>query len=448
MLLSFSKILFGSSYAAPLAIMSVIVGMMLLDTSLGKTSIFFGQSAPSWKIPLFVFITATLVVGQFLLLEFTRRKSKDIRTKGEMRLNLIHKNVLTVQIILTSILVFVTSEVVALMLYNMDLLIISTSLSYGLAITMMMLLAKRFFSWFRQSRHIIILIYGLSFMLLAANAAFTLILVDLVLPERPSVIVPHIGGTIMFLPGSLNASLNFAQTITLILGFILTWCATAMMLHNYSHRLGMLKYWIIISIPLLYFLSQFLSLFLNLFAPLVTLDPVYFSIFLTLVFTYAKPAGAILFGFTFWIIARRISSNTTVADYMVISSYGIVLLFISNQASLLPSGPFPPFGLNTTLFMGLSAYMVLVGIYSSAVSVSQDIQLRKLIRSYTSTEARLLDSIGYAQMERELEKKVLLLTRQTQKNMKDEYRIESSLTEDDVKQYLGEVIKEIKRDPE
>jgi serine protease inhibitor ecotin len=89
-----------------------------------------------------------------------------------------------------------------------------------------------------------------------------------------------------------------------------------------------------------------------------------------------------------------------------------------------------------------------VGIYSSAVSVSQDIQLRKLIRSYTSTEARLLDSIGYAQMERELEKKVLLLTRQTQKNMKDEYRIESSLTEDDVKQYLGEVIKEIKRDPE
>ena len=172
MLLSFSRILFGSSYAAPLAIMSVIVGMMLLDTSLGKTSIFFGQSALSLKIPLFVFITATLVVGQFLLLEFTRRKSKDIRTKGEMRLNLIHKNVLTVQIILTSILVFVTSEVVALTLYNMDLLIISTSLSYGLAITMMILLAKRFFSWFRQSRHIIILIYGLSFMLLAANPAY------------------------------------------------------------------------------------------------------------------------------------------------------------------------------------------------------------------------------------------------------------------------------------
>ena len=98
--------------------------------------------------------------------------------------------------------------------------------------------------------------------------------------------------------------------------------------------------------------------------------------------------------------------------------------------------------------MGLSAYMVLVGIYSSAVSVSQDIQLRKLIRNYTSTEARLLDSIGYAQMERELEKKVLFLTKETQKNMKDEYRIESSMTEDDVKQYLGEVIKEIKRDSE
>ena len=38
-------------------------------------------------------------------------------------------------------------------------------------------------------------------------------------------------------------------------------------------------------------------------------------------------------------------------------------------------------------------------------------------------------------MERELEKKVLFLTKETQKNMKDEYRIESSMTEDDVKQY-------------
>ena len=49
---------------------------------------------------------------------------------------------------------------------------------------------------------------------------------------------------------------------------------------------------------------------------------------------------------------------------------------------------------------------MLIGNYSSAVSVSEDSKLRNLIRNFTVKESRLLDSIGTAQMEREIDQEL------------------------------------------
>ena len=57
--------------------------------------------------------------------------------------------------------------------------------------------------------------------------------------------------------------------------------------------------------------------------------------------------------------------------------------------------------------MGLSAYLIYVGIYSAGISMSDDINLRQTIRKSAIEEAKLLVSIGSAQMQQQLEKKVL-----------------------------------------
>ena len=62
---------------------------------------------------------------------------------------------------------------------------------------------------------------------------------------------------------------------------------------------------------------------------------------------------------------------------MIVSSYGFALLFISNQAIVLVSAPYPPFGLATISFTGLSSFLVTLGIYSSAVSLAHDAKLRR-----------------------------------------------------------------------
>ncbi len=82
--------------------------------------------------------------------------------------------------------------------------------------------------------------------------------------------------------------------------------------------------------------------------------------------------------------------------------------------------------------------MMLVGIYSSAISVAEDSNLRKSIRDFALSQSRLLDSIGSAQMEQEIEKRVLVFTKQIQDRMFGE----PSLTEDETKQYLEQVIRE------
>jgi hypothetical protein len=77
--------------------------------------------------------------------------------------------------------------------------------------------------------------------------------------------------------------------------------------------------------------------------------------------------------------------------------------------------------------------------------VAQDSELRKSIRNVTIKESGLLDSIGIAQMEREIEKRVLALAKRNQDKMAEETGIQSSLSEDDMKEYLVQVIQEVQK---
>ena len=60
-------------------------------------------------------------------------------------------------------------------------------------------------------------------------------------------------------------------------------------------------------------------------------------------------------------------------------------------------------------------------------------------------QSKLLDSIGTAQMERELQTSVLTIVKKTSDEMKENSGIEASLSEDDIRDYMSLVIKELKR---
>jgi hypothetical protein len=177
-------------------------------------------------------------------------------------------------------------------------------------------------------------------------------------------------------------------------------------------------------------------------------NPVLWSTVLSLAFFLTKRVGGILFGIAFWVITKNIHKNSLVRSYMIISASGLVLLFTCNQAIALTGAgreiPYPPFGLASVCLVGFSCYLILIGIYFSAISLSEDSKLRQSIRTLAIGESKLLDSIGTAQMEQEIERRVVVLVKQNQYKLTEESGVESSLTDQDIRQYLEEVIKEVK----
>jgi hypothetical protein len=428
--------------------MIAVIAVLIIDTSLIKASDLYSTLAVySWSTAIFIILVAVSIVGQFLLLGFVKQKTEEMMIRKEtLHLNAIHNIVSIVQYALSTILILAILQIVVTGHYNSAILTSATGISYLLAISMMGLLAQRFFSWFKSNRNIIVLSYGIASATLAINTGFTLTFgIDLLL-SKPLEVWTRMGAALISVSQSdVTATLNYAYIISSIVSFIATWVATALLLHHYSHRLGVIKFWVIISIPLVYFLSQFLSIFLNLFAPYLQSDPIFYGILLTLIFTLSKVAGGIFFGIGFWLIARHISADKFVREYLIISAYGLVLFFISNQGVAVANEFYPPFGLATVIFAGISSYLILVGIYSSAISVSQDVKLRQSIRKVAIEESRLLDSIGTSHMEQEIQDRVNSMTKQVRNTMLEETALYTSLSEEDVKSYMEQVLQEVKK---
>jgi hypothetical protein len=150
-----------------------------------------------------------------------------------------------------------------------------------------------------------------------------------------------------------------------------------------------------------------------------------------------------LFGIAFFTIARNFRQNAPLRNYLIISAFGFALLYVSNQASVLLVTPFPAFGALTVAFVALASYFIFLGIYSSAISISEDAKLRLMLRRTASDESRLLDSVGTAYMKEEVKKKVLKIMKANSDKMIEVTGLEPVPSESEMKQYIEEVMKEM-----
>ncbi len=149
-----------------------------------------------------------------------------------------------------------------------------------------------------------------------------------------------------------------------------------------------------------------------------------------------------MFYIGFVIATRHFHGNNAVKDYLIICGLGFLLFFTAGQGTLANS-LYPPFGLITMSQYGLATYMILLGLYSCAISVSEDIELRKSIRKSTLRESKFLDSMGTAHMDNTLVKRMVLKARQEQVDrIRHSGGVDSSLTEDDIIKIIEEAEKD------
>lgn len=427
-----------------LVVLGILIAALIIDTSIAKLSGLIGREWASMEgVVLFILIGAAFVVGQYIVSSFVNQKAEQPIGKASF-VSKIHRLTALVQHTLTAIIALVILQIVGASYYQTITLIVAVTISCSLGVAVMAILAQRFFGWYKSNTNRLILLYGISFTILAVHLGFTIVSVDTVLLNMAGELRPYSGySSSIFDPSSAYGMLNQIYFASAILSFIVIWGSSVLLLRHHSQRLTKFKFWGIVSLPLVFFLAQYVISYFELYVPLLSLDPVFFATLFSSIFALSFPIGGMLFGFAFLAIVKSLPLRSTVRDYIAITAYGFILFFVSDQTGILYAS-YPPFGLATISFVGLSCYLILVGVYSSATSLSEDTKLRQSIRKYAIDQSRLLDSIGTAQMEQELRKTVLTIAKKQSDRMVEESGVQPSLSEDDMKKYLEEVIREIK----
>jgi hypothetical protein len=118
-----------------------------------------------------------------------------------------------------------------------------------------------------------------------------------------------------------------------------------------------------------------------------------------------------------------------------------MMLFSSIQITILQLVPYPPFGVSTLLILPISSYLLLIGLYYSAKSISRDTQLLQSLRKQIRDESSaFLGGIGSAEWQQGVEDAVNSIM---EKSKKPEEELHSDLSSDDVKSYISQVVREV-----
>ena len=422
--------------------MVVVIITILVDSQIGYIADFIPeQLSSSVGVAAFIAIAIIFAVSQYFILGYVKQSNKEAKARA-LYLDLTHKVVSIAQYVLIGVLIFVILEILTTQQYRIVTLYVSYTLSYGLWIVTLGLLARAFFSWYRLSnRNIMVLILALSMIAYVINGITGLAYhFDMLTQQKAVITSTDIASFPEFSIATLGSQIDIVYQISAVVAYIFTWVGTVKLLYPYIMKLGKVKFWTIMGVAMAYYLIEFPLFVLGYFTTSENVD----AMTNIIIFSLAGIFTGVVFGAAFLSVARTLQKESILRSHMILAAYGFLLFYIAGSATAAQAA-YPPFGLASVSLTGLSCYLIYSGLYSSAVTVSQDIALRTSIKRSVTEQSKLLDSMGTAQMEQELQSRVLRVTKKLSDKMEEESGVEASLTEVDIKEHIEMVRNEFKR---
>ena len=422
------------------ALMVVVIVTITVDSQIGYVADFIPERLSS-NVGVFTFIVIAVVfaITQYLILAHIKKSNKET-TQRVPHLSKLHTGVSVAQYSLAVIIAVVILLILLTQQYNIIALYIVYVFSFGLWILTLALLAKAFFSWYKfSSKNIIILIFTLSMIAYIVNGITGLAENSDMLAQQKKIITSvDVAYFPEFSIESVGSQIGMANHIVSTVAYILTWIGTVKMLFPYIKKLGKIKFWIIMGVAMIYYLIEFPLFVLGYFTPSENVD----AMTNVLIFSFAGIMSGIIFGAAFLSVARTLRKGSDLRNHMIIAAYGFLLFYISGSA-MASQAAYPPYGIVSISFIGISCYLIYTGLYSSAVTVSQDTTLRLSIRKSLDEQAKFLHSVGSAHMEQELQSTVMKIAKKHSDVLTEKTGVESSMTESDIKEYMTMVLNEI-----
>jgi len=393
-------------------------------------------------IILFVLISVGYILGQTILMKFMNSSSAAIKSRSKL-IATLHRAVSIVQYVLAANVALIIIQIFLFSKYSTINLLSVTFISNFFTASLLVIFALSFLSWYKNKKQSIgILLYALAFLMLAVSEVVSGSGSVYLLSQKDQWIMPTSEVKFSDFPdGSFfDIFFSFYRYIDYS-SFLLVLIASAILLYHYSKKTSNPKIVLIIALPILGYTSSILDA-LHILSADTNPNLFYYYIYISLV----SASVGILFAFSFWIVSKKLPQSP-VKTFLKITAYGFVLLYFSNNISVTIAA-YPPFGVNSLSLLSLSSYFVLFGLYSSALSLSQDITLRNHLRSMARNDQNLLSSIGTAQMENEVKRAVGELKGVAdveEKELAEKTGIETPIAQNEVEDYLKQVIEEVAR---
>jgi hypothetical protein len=432
-----------SNRISTIVMISTII-FITIDTTIIRIyfySIF--QISIQQRILLYFVITFGIVIGQFFILRYINDKTSESRKRNVLHFKKIFLITFFLQGLILIFLTIISSQIYLQNRYTTFSIIGILILSYSSASFYMLLLSAKLISLLKANRNYLLFFYGVSVFSIAFNLIFTILYMSPYLFNQPQVIKPYLGYVTPHVSSVLLKNIQIPYFISSITSFILMWISTTLIYRKYILNLNW-KYWMLLIASMFYFIIQYIPIE-NVFIGLKHSDPLFFALFSVLIFTYTKPLGGLLFGLAFWLSVWSLKRNNIQVDQMSITAYGIVFLFISAQTTELITAPFPPFGVASISMVSLASFMILVGIYSSTISVTRDKQILLKVRRTIEERYSLLGTLALSENRQETKKLIVNIYQKIDAGGYDETGIKSSLTLKEINEYCDEVMEEIKK---
>jgi hypothetical protein len=347
-------------------------------------------------------------------------------------------------------------EMVLFSQYSSYLLILIVLIS-SVAILFFGFRTYKFLSWFKSSvnkRHnIMILAFAVSSILLCISVTISTVFdtKELVYSRPPSIDSNFHSSNSM-----ASRHLSNIELVIHLYGFlypqvtaiaIAETVAVAYFLRYFKDQIGRAKFWTIIILPPVLFLTGiFGPQLLTTATQMVYMEPRF------LLFRVMGTAGWVVadfvIAFAYILVAKTLgrqitASHSKIINYLIIAAFSTILISPTTN-NWITNNSYPPFGAIQRAFLVLASFLFSIGIYSVAMSVAQDAELRQLVRKYAK-EYALLGTLGDAQRGAEIVRieKVVKLIHKHAYAMEKETAVESSMLDDnEVRQYLELVIRE------
>jgi hypothetical protein len=404
-----------------------------------------------------LFITMSITVffaGLYTLRDYMVALRKDLEAPSFF--NRLYK---ATPIFLYALLVIFGAIIVEMLLlsqYSSYLLILIVLIS-SIAILFFGFRTYKFLSWFKSSvnkRHnIMILAFAVSSILLCISVTISTVFdtKELVYSRPPSIDSNFYSSNSM-----ASRHLSNIELVIHLYGFlypqvtaiaIAETVAVAYFLRYFKDQIGRAKFWTIIILPPVLFLTGiFGPQLLTTATQMVYMEPRF------LLFRVMGTAGWVVadfvIAFAYILVAKTLgrqitASHSKIINYLIIAAFSTILISPTTN-NWITNNSYPPFGAIQRAFLVLASFLFSIGIYSVAMSVAQDAELRQLVRKYAK-EYALLGTLGDAQRGAEIVRieKVVKLIHKHAYAMEKETAIESSMLDDnEVRQYLELVIRE------